>query len=103
MPFNFLKDYSLEIKPEYIKTQLIEDLRLRDTVIVVNFNNSWIVIPLLSLTYYPFLYFYNALASFFFHIFLFSSGISLHSFPIILLISVTSAFGFSDFTFSLLL
>ena len=59
MPFNFLKDYSLEIKPEYIKTQLIEDLRLRDTVVVVNFNNSWIVIPLLSLSYYPFLYFYN--------------------------------------------
>ena len=59
MSFNFLKDYSLEIKSEYIKTQLIEDLRLRDTVIVVNFNNSWIVIPLLSLTYYPFLYFYN--------------------------------------------
>ena len=59
MPFNFLKDYSLEIKPEYIKTQLIEDLRLRDTVIVINFNNYWIVIPLLSLSYYPFLYFYN--------------------------------------------
>jgi len=59
MTFTFLKNYSLEIKPEMIKTQLIEDLRLRDTVTVINFNNSWIVIPLLSLTYFPFLYFTN--------------------------------------------
>ena len=59
MPFTFLKDYSLEIKSEMIKTQLIEYIRLRDTVCVVNFNNTWIVIPLLSLTYYPFLYFTN--------------------------------------------
>jgi hypothetical protein len=59
MPFTFLKDYSLLIKPDMIKTQFIEDLRLRDTVIVINFNNSWIVVPLLSLTYYPFLYFKN--------------------------------------------
>ena len=59
MPFTFLKDYSLLIKPDMIKTQLIKDIRLRDTVIVINFNNSWIVVPLLSLTYYPFLYFTN--------------------------------------------
>lgn len=59
MVFTFLKNYSLEIKPDMIKTQIIEKLSLRDTVIVINYNNSWIVIPLLSLTYYPFLYFVN--------------------------------------------
>lgn len=59
MVFTFLKDYSLQIKPDMIKTQIIENLNLKDTVIVINYNNYWIVIPLLSLTYYPFLYFIN--------------------------------------------
>jgi len=59
MGFTFFKNYSLEIKPDMVKTQIIENLSLRDTVIVINYNNEWIVIPLLSLTYIPFLYFIN--------------------------------------------
>jgi len=57
--FNFIKNQELEIKEDMISNELIKDLELRDKVVVINFNEVWIVIPLKHLAYFPVLYFKN--------------------------------------------
>lgn len=57
--FKFIKNQELEIKEDMISSELIKDLGLKDKVVVINFNENWIIIPLNFLAYYPVLYFKN--------------------------------------------